>query len=94
MPSRKPRMALTLSLELDAALADLADALQKPAATVANELLVEMIPQIHGLAKFARHAKAGNKAAAKKALVHMVGDNMAEFMSQHQRDLIPKGGRR
>ena len=93
MPTRKPRMALTLSDELAAALEDLSDALTKPAATCATELLEEMVPQIHGLAKFARVAKSGNKAAAKKALAHMVGDNMAEFMTLNQRELLPKARR-
>lgn len=88
MPTRKTRMALTLPDELSAALDDLADALQKPAATLATELLTEMIPQIEGIAKIARHSKSGNKAAAKRALVHMVGDNMAELMTMQQPELF------
>lgn len=80
-------MALTLSDECAEALNDLADALGKPASTVAAELLHEMVPQLEGLAKYARHAKAGNKAAAKRALVHLIGDGMAEVISDQQRDL-------
>ena len=90
MPSSKPRMALTLTDELRSALDDLAEAIGKPASTVAGELLNEMIPQILGLAKFARAAKSGNKAAAKRALVHMVGDNMAEMMQAQQPELFAK----
>lgn len=94
MPSRKPRMALTLTPELEAAFDDLADAMGKPASTLAVELLGELIPQIEGLAKVARAAKSGNKAAAKRALVHMVGDNLAEIMTMHQPDLYAKRAKR
>lgn len=93
MPSQKPRIALTLSPELQVALSNLAEAVGKPAATVAAELLQEMIPQLEGLTKFAKVAKSGNKAAMKRALSHMVGDNMAELMQSHQTelDLVRKG---
>jgi predicted DNA-binding protein len=87
-------MALTLTPELEAALDDLAEALGKPAATLAVELLHELIPQLEGLAKVARAAKSGNKAAAKRALVHMVGDNMAELMSMHQPELFKSKAKR
>jgi len=82
-------MAMTVPDKLSTALADLADALEKPAATVAMELLTEMIPQIEGLAKLTRAAKSGNKEAAKRALVHMVGDNLAEMMASQQPDMFP-----
>jgi hypothetical protein len=85
MPSRKPRMALTLSRALNDALYDLADALQKPAATVASELLEQLVPQLHGLAKYARLAQSGNKAAAQRALVHMVGEGMADMLDGGKR---------
>jgi predicted DNA-binding protein len=87
-------MALTLPPELETALNDLSDAMGRPAASLATELLTEMVPQIEGLAKIARASKAGNKAAAKRALVHMVGDSMAELLTQQQPDLYRKGSRR
>ena len=90
MPSQLARMNLTPSLELRAVLVDLADALGKPVATVTVDLLTEMIPQLEGITKMARAAKSGNKAAVKRALVHMVGDNMAELMSMQQPELFPK----
>ena len=90
MPSQLARMNLTPSLELRAVLVDLADALGKPVATVTVDLLTEMIPQLEGITKMARAAKSGNKAAVKSALVHMVGDNMAELMSMQQPELFPK----
>lgn len=73
-------MALTLTPEVEAALFDLADAVGKPAATVAVELLREMAPQLHDLAKISRLAKEGKASAAKRALRHMVGDAMAEVL--------------
>jgi predicted DNA-binding protein len=87
MPSQKPRIALTLAPELQVALTNLAEAVGKPVATVASELLHEMIPQLEGLTKFAKVAKSGNKPAMKRALVHMLGDNMAEMMTMHQAEL-------
>jgi predicted DNA-binding protein len=78
MPSRKPRTALTLPDELQVTLADLADAMEKPVATVIVELLTELQPSLGDLAKFVRHAKSGKKAAAKRALSHMVGNALAE----------------
>lgn len=93
MPSQKPRLALTLSPELQVALSTLGAAVGKPVATLTVELLEEMIPQLHGLAKLATVAKAGNKAATKRALVHMIGDNMAELMLSQQDELF-KGKRK
>lgn len=89
MPSQKPRIALTLPPELRTALYDLADAWEKPAATIATELLVEMIPQLEGLAKMTRAVKAGNKSQAKRALVHMVGDQFANLMASQTPDMFP-----
>ena len=90
MPSQKPRLALTLEGELQVAINDLAEAVGKPASRVVVELLTELIPQLQGLAKLHRAAKTGNKAAAKRALVHMVGDNMAEMMAMSQPDMFPQ----
>lgn len=90
MPTRKPRMALTLSESVNAAVHDLADAMGKPASKVVTELLEEMVPQLESLAKIARAAKSGNKAAAKKALQHMVGDAMADVLTTHQPELFGK----
>lgn len=88
MPSQKPRMALTLPEDVSRAVHDLADAIGKPASKVVTELLQEMVPQLQGLAKIARAGKAGNKAAAKRALAHMLGDTMAEMMTMQQPELF------
>lgn len=90
MPSRLPRLSLTISDELRDALQSISEATGKPVATLTVELLTEMIPQLEGLAKMARAAKSGNKAAAKRALVHMVGDQMAELMASTQPDMFPR----
>jgi hypothetical protein len=90
MPSQKPRLALTLPPELEVALSDYAEAVGKPVSAATVEMLVQLIPQFEGLTKFAIAAKSGNKAAAKRALVHMVGDNMAELMQMQQADLLGK----
>lgn len=95
MPTQKPRIALTLSPELQVALTNLAEAVGKPVSTVAAELLLEALPQIEGLTKYAKVAKSGNKAAMKRALSQMLGDNMAEVMTMHQAELdLARKGRK
>lgn len=89
MPSLQRRMALTLPEEVKNAVFDLADALQKPAATVVTELLQEMVPQLHDLAKLTRLTKAGKTESAKRVLRHMIGDAAAELASSSQPDLFP-----
>lgn len=81
MPTLRPRLYLTLDDELLFALAELADAQDKPVSVVTASLLKEIQPQIEGLSKLIRHAREGNKAAAKRALTHMVGDSLADVLS-------------
>jgi predicted DNA-binding protein len=88
MAEVQKRMALTLSTELREALFDLADATGKPAATVAADLLQEMVPQLRDLAKVMRAVKSGRQDAAKRALAHMVGNGMAELMTASQPELF------
>ena len=83
-------MALTLPDEVTNAIFDLADALQKPGAKVVTELLQEMVPQLHDLAKLTRLTKAGKSDAAKNVLRHMIGDAAAELATSSQPDLFPK----
>lgn len=93
MPSQKPRLALTLPEHVREAIDDLADAMGKPASSVVTGLLEEMVPQIQGLAKVVRASKSGNKAAAKRALVHMMGDNFAALVTATQPDMFKGKGR-
>ena len=94
MPSRKPRLALTVPEELQEALNQLAKAVGKPASTVAVDLLVECIPHIIGSAKMVMMAKAGNSAGVKRQLSHMVGDTAAQMMLASQPELFAKGKRK
>lgn len=87
MPTQKPRCNVTLEPHVRESLQAFADAVGKPVATVVANLLEEMVPQLDGLTKIAKATKAGNKAAATKALRHMMGDGMATLLQQHQRDL-------
>lgn len=82
-------MALSLPPDVEAAVFELADAMGKPASAVVTGLLQEMVPQLEGLAKIARASKAGNKAAAKRALQHLMGDAFADAMAGQQPDLFP-----
>jgi predicted DNA-binding protein len=90
MSTTKKRMALTLPRELETALADLADATGRPGASLAVDLLTEMVPQMHDIAKITRLAKAGQATAAKRAFSHMVGNAMAEAVTASQPDLFTK----
>jgi hypothetical protein len=82
MGERKARVALTVPDDLMGILRDLGEVTEKPVATLIVELLGEMREQLVGITKFAKAAKAGNKAAAKRALVHAVGDSMASLMAE------------
>ena len=87
MPSSKPRLYLTLPDHVREAIDDLADALGKPSSKVVTELLEEAVPVMEGMAKAARAVQAGNRAAAKRALQHMLGDAMAELLTSEQKSL-------
>lgn len=92
--SKQIRMQLTLTPELHGVLMGLGAALGRPAASVTAEMLGELIPQFEGLTKVAIAAKSGNKAAAKRAIVHMLGDNMADLMTAQQPELFGKAKRK
>jgi len=89
MPSRLPRVALTLPEDLKAVLDDLAEAMEKPTARVIVELLREMAPTLQQTAKMIRLASAGNRAGVKRVLTHMVGDQMAQVITATQPDMFP-----
>lgn len=90
MPSQRTRMALTLPDSTAEAIKELAEAMGKPAATVVVELLRDMEPQLHGLAKLARASRSGSKAAATKALQNLVGGAMADVVAELQPDMFSK----
>jgi len=78
MRYRQERIAITPTPELKAALEELAEATGQPVSRVITGLLQEMVPQLHDIAKVARYTRDGKKAAAKRALQHMVGNALAE----------------
>jgi hypothetical protein len=80
MPSKNPRLALTVPPALKQALDELAEAQGIPTAKVVVGLLAEMETQIRDLAKYARLVRAGETAAAKRSLQHMFGNALAEVM--------------
>ena len=82
MPSKHPRLALTVPAALKEALDDLAEAQGVPTAKVVVGLLSEMEPQIRDLAKYTRLVRAGEIKSAKRVLVHMFGDAMAEVIQE------------
>lgn len=94
MPSTKTRIAIVAPDELVAALDDLADATGKTRAGVAAEMLMQMVPQLHGFAKYSRHIKANQHAAAKRELVHMFGDGMAEVLHEQRSLQLPQPKRK
>ena len=91
MPSRKPRLALTVPDELMEALTALGKATGKPASAVTVEMLMETLPVIVGTTKMIIQAKAGNKAGVKRTLTHMVGDQAAAMLLSMQTELPLKG---
>ncbi len=93
MPTLKPRLAVIIDDATAAAIDDLADATNKPRATVVAELLAELAPQLHDTARYLRALKAGKTHAARTALRDLVGAAAAEMMEATQPDLLkaPKG---
>jgi hypothetical protein len=89
MPTRKPRLMISVPDDLMAVLQEFADATERPVSTAIVGLLVEMQPQLVDLAKVIRAAKAGKKSAAKRALQHMMGNAFAEMAMAEQLPLKP-----
>ena len=91
MPSSKSRLILTLQPELEAVIAELAEATGKPRATVVTDLLTELMDQMRDLAKLMRHAKQGNRSGVKKVLRDMLGGALASALTAEQMPLkLPK----
>lgn len=82
MPSVHARIALTIPPDLRASIGDFAAASGVRPATAIVDLLREMEPQLKHITKIMLLAKAGKSKAAKQALVHMVGDGMAQIISE------------
>lgn len=50
-------------------------------------MLEELIDEIKAITNIVKLSKEGNKAGVKKAVRHLVGDQMASLMKQHQDEL-------
>lgn len=79
------RIQVSLPDSLAEALAELADAQEKPISKVMVALLSEMEPQIRDLSKYARCVKQGKMEEAKQALMHLFGNSMAELLTEEQK---------
>lgn len=88
------RLIISCPAPLRAALQDMADATGKPVATCATDILVEMVPQLHDLAKYLRLMKAGKKVAAKQALQHAFGNAYAEILHEQGELHLSKKGKK
>lgn len=78
------RIQVSLPDSLEEALAELADAQERPISKVMVSLLAEMEPQIRDLAKYARCVKMGKMDEAKQALAHLFGNSMAELLTEER----------
>lgn len=93
MPSRNPRLILTVPPDLMGTIRELSAALEKPMATVVLDLLREMQPQLRDLVKLVLHTRAGRTEAAKRTLSHMVGDQLAQLLVAQQGDMFKDKGK-
>lgn len=74
MPSQNRRVALTLPPHVEQAVAELADAQNKPVATVIVEMLDGIVPQLLDLARLQRAVNAGQVQLAGQLSRRMLGD--------------------
>lgn len=81
---------ITISMPDDVAVAveALANAQGVPQSKAVVSVLAEFAPSMLSLAKFMEQMKAGQKSAAKQTIQHMMGDAMAELLSE-QMELVP-----
>ncbi len=80
MSTKLRRITISLPVEVDAAIAELAEVTGKPQAGVITGLLQEQVEILVAMAKMARQMKAGQLAQAKRTLQHTLGDQLAELV--------------
>jgi hypothetical protein len=86
MGTQLRRIQVSIPDSLMEALADWADAEQKPISKVIVLMLSEMEPQIRDFAKYARSIKAGKMDEAKQVIAHMLGNSMAELIMEEKQE--------
>lgn len=94
MATQLRRIQISLPDSLQEALSDLAEAQKVPVSKVIVGLLSEMEPQIRDIAKYARLIKDGQIKEAKRTLVHMIGNGMAELLAEQMELPIKKGSKK
>lgn len=84
MPSKHPRIALTVQPETRKVLEEYADACGKPLATIITELLTGIVPQIQELTKIMRAVSSGHVQAAREIAQRMTTDAVDEAAQAQQ----------
>lgn len=87
MPSRKPRLFLTLPPDVREALDEYARVSGKATATVVTELVTGLIPQIKQMTEMMQALASGNLQAVQQASHRMFAEGAAEAAVQ-MRDLL------
>lgn len=80
MTTKHRRITISLPPEVDAALAAIAAAENRPQAKIVSEVLLEFAPTMLSMAKLHQQIKAGKKVDAKRTIQHMLGDQMASLL--------------
>jgi hypothetical protein len=80
MTTKHRRITISLPPMVDAALAALAKAEDRPQAKIVTEVLTEFAPMMADMAKLHTQIKAGKKVDAKRTIQHMFGDQMASLL--------------
>jgi hypothetical protein len=74
------RIQISLPESLEEVLSELAEIQERPMSKIVVSLLSEMEPQLRDMVEYTRHMKAGRLEDAKRAIVHMIGNGMAELL--------------
>jgi len=82
MTTKHRRITISLPPEVDEALLALSEAENRPQAKVVTEILTEFAPQMLSMAKLHAQIKAGQKVDAKRTIQHMLGDQMAQLLTE------------
>jgi len=88
MTTTLKRVTISLPDDVAEAIEALAAAQGIPQTKVIVSVLSEFAPTMYGLAKIHKQLQEGEKAAAKQTIQHMLGDSMAELLTE-QMQLAP-----
>lgn len=88
MATTLKRVTISLPDDVAEAIETLAKVQGVPQTKIIIQVLSEFAPTMHGLAKIHKQLQEGEKAAAKQTIQHMLGDAMAELLTE-QMELAP-----